>query len=558
MKQQSLSTSSLTLSTPTSPTSPLSPSRKKYSTSPLASPISPSSSSPLMQTALYNNHVHTILNTPTNANQTVESLLMRLIEDVVIQYTINFEACLTDELAILPAFRQFLIFEHNLSSLDFIIAYDDFVNEKGSRYHKASGIIKRFLEDMSSDQLNLTDNVRNDVINRFEKYDENSDIDIDLFDNCRRIVHMELRNDNFSRFLSSSFFTGCLFSLVSKEITIPMTNKSNQLSQDYVQEFMKTLDNNLIYFGERRQSNAQQSSNSPANSSRSGNLSDSEVDTESTASDMSTKHKKVEMKEALTNLLLEKDSKIITDQYYNLFKTLSEMDIWKEIYDSKNVTSYISKEKLVSKGKLKSKSKGGLSIVKEVCIVDDLPEEILYAFIDSRLTKFSEPNVTHTKFIEFIEESTTFDSLGNQIKTYPISCSSTVVKTPWPLDDREIYACTSVRREPNQVTNQMTNYSVLRKSYEPSTPVKKGCIRGYFFGAIFIEQLNEKQTKMTTISFIDIGGKVPSGVWNKIIKMRGPQVSLNLEKALKARRQMSQIEREVTSEHSLKKLDTLH
>ncbi|KAG2388914.1 hypothetical protein C9374_000353 [Naegleria lovaniensis] len=642
-------------SSPTSPNAPTpsSLSIAKTSTHSQLSILQPSAATTTFQTLSYSHPSSTSSSpssSPTLGNQKdpsralIQQHLCKLIEETTSQYQIHFESCLSNETTLLPAFKEFLKFEHNLSALDFILITEEYMmllanvvssptsmsesetcstppssnspmspstsskqennvsksssklslqdepTTKKQQLEKIQFIVEKFLSDYSKDQINVSNSSRSEVLKRFEELNENiesmNDNDIYLFEKCKQDVYLELRNDNFARFLQSPYFSQAILSIISQDLSIP--KKTNMLTPEFLQDFMTLLEFQLSTIGEKRRNTmANSSSNNCPTSPSSSILSEVDsaatdfdcqsVDSTSLASSSNLSSKKnlathsneayQEVRHALSELLLDKKQKIVTGHHFDIFKKLNNMDgMWQQIHKSKHMATYKSKEKFVT-SKVAKASKGIL-LIKEVLTVEATPEELLSTVIDSRISPITEPTVTQLKFKEFIEGGQTvhvtsggaanMESAVKTTKTHPVACSSTIVKTPWPLSDREVYCATCIRREFNHFTQRQTDYTIFRKSYDPEEEaVAKGCVRALFYGATIIEQLNEKECKISGIAFIEAGGKVAPSIWNKILTARSSQVSKNLRKGLESRRKMSEEERKITSENSLRKIDTL-
>ncbi|KAF0977668.1 hypothetical protein FDP41_002990 [Naegleria fowleri] len=532
----------------------------------------------------------------------IQQHLFKLIEETTSLYQIHFESCLSNETTLLPAFKEFLKFEHNLSALDFILITEEYMmdsNETSSsetclsetsnnssaspikhehmsksklcslndhssgclkrqQFEKIQFIIERFLTDDSMDQINVSNSSRSEVLKRFEELKENiermNDNDLYLFETCKQDVYLELRNDNFARFLKSSYFSNAILSIISQDLSLP--KKSNMLTPEFLQDFTTLLEFQLSAIGEKRKGNTMAHSST--------NI--SEVDSSATELDghqIQNQEDYQEVRHALSELFKEKKQKIVTGYHLDIFRKMNDMDgMWQQIHKTKHMATYKSKEKFVTSKVAKSK---GILLIKEVLTVEATPEELLSTIIDSRFISITEPTLTQIEFKEFIEggqvvtvKSGRKGSKTLETKTHPVSCSRSIIKTPWPLSDREIYCATCVRREFNPFTRQKTDFTIFRRSYDPEEEtVAKGCVRAFFYGAIIIEQLNEKECKISGLAFIEAGGKISSSLWNKMLTARSSQVSKNLRKGLQARRKMSEEERKITSENSLKNIDTL-
>jgi len=456
--------------------------------------------------------------------------LCKIVEDSTRQFVISFECCLDSD-TIKEAFSQFLATEHNLSALQFLLACDDFSAMKSNRnrYHKAMEILDKYLGDMSSSQINISNALKTQLTEKAETLSEDAEIDDNLFEQCRMNVHLELKNDNFSRFITNRLFTEAVVQIVKGIMT-----KNPSL------DFSKALDNYLLEIGDRRNGI--------------GVTSDDTSD-DISGTDSELELQKRQIKESFTELLEDKKSKRVTEHHFEIFRTLNSTDgIWRKIYDSDVTKTYMSQDKYISS--TAQKNSNGLNLVKESCVLDSTyPDEILFTLIDRRLVNLVDPSFRHNAFVEYVDAQ--YDE-NEVLISYPVSCSMNIIKTPWPLSDREIYAGTCIRREYSSFTGKKTDVTIIRKSYHPDEKVTKGCVRASFFGAIFIQQISDTQCRVDSIAFVEFGGKIPPFLVNRLMEQRGSQAMTNLLRGLKGRRELSPEERVITSELTMRKIDTMN
>ncbi|EFC39692.1 predicted protein [Naegleria gruberi] len=449
-----------------------------------------------------------------------------------------------------------------------------FNNNKISRKAKAKEIIDKFLNDHSAHQVNLSSQIRDAVLRNYEKECSRgggeNDINPHLFDEARTEVSLQLKCDSFVRFLKSHSFFNLIVSKVEKEVTSKNLDAIYKFLNIYFSKIGETKKNQVSQFITNK-SNRALSPASPASGSGSGSgsplglvspLADLSSDDGSIDSVESITHVNhvqtmlslhtlspngietkildnvMDIREKFTKSIAELVDDIVTEQQFDLLiELVNNESLWLKVHEDSESSCFVSENKFYHNSR-------GLKIYKEVGIIESSPEEVLFALTDMRILNIIDDTMSNVKFERFVKGP-----------TYAVSYLSSKMKMAWPMSDRQFLIGTSIRDE---TFDSYNGYTILRRSHDcKEVPLSKGCIKGIFLGGVVIEKLSEKHTRFTASGFVDMGGKFPLSLFNKILSLRQSKGVENVKKGISKRRNMPLTEQQVNSENSFYLLDTL-
>ncbi|KAG2378873.1 hypothetical protein C9374_008021 [Naegleria lovaniensis] len=531
------------------------------------------------------------------------------IQETLKQYQIQLELCMSDQ-PFMSGFFDFLKHEHNSGSLEFVMSVDEFAfgkmmvrpmkntlfsnsslspsssptsgssssssssplknllktksknsgsnngasststpNNSSSvhnimamnRKQKAKEIISRFMDDYSPYQVNLSYPVKENIIRNFEKECLRPDNEIDphLFDEARVEISLQLNCDSFVRFVKSRQFIQFITEMVLKDVS----SHNMDLVYKYLSSYFSKI-------GEKKLSITRKGSNSPSTNSPSAlsptssdtspntnnnnnNNEDDIISSQTTSMDEEV----ASIHEQFRTLMACINCETVDDRHFDLVHAMINLDkLWTLVSETQQSLTYVSESKFYHNNR-------GLKIIKEVGILEATPEEVLFATLDMRILGIVDEMMTQPSCVKFVQND-----------KYAMSYLSSRLKLVWPLTDRHFVIGSSVREE----HDNFTGYTIVRKSLESNDiTVFKGCVQAIFLGGVVIERVNEKHTRITLAGFLDMGGKFPVGLFNKLLATRGSKRVENFLKGILKRREMSEEERRINSENSCRVIETL-
>jgi hypothetical protein len=114
-----------------------------------------------------------------------------------------------DAIEVKPLFHQFLQDTHVTEILNFLEQVEDFKKLKSSsnRKRKAEKIIINFIKPKAEQELNISVNCRNEILNIFEKtLHKEAFFQTNIFNSAEELLYDDLRFDVFPRFVKTSNF----------------------------------------------------------------------------------------------------------------------------------------------------------------------------------------------------------------------------------------------------------------------------------------------------------------------------------------------------------------
>jgi len=459
-----------------------------------------------------------------------QETLEQIVTERLKYYVIDFESCMVAlddssscnssgsnnylKTTLLDDFRQFLKLEHNLAALDFLLKANelDSIKEPKQRYRVAKEIIDMFFRDTSQTQINLPNVTREVIMAKFHNYSSvETGVDPTLFDSARVDVHIQLKTDNFLRFVNNKLFVKHVANVVKQYI-----NSMQDLDAIY-----RHLDGYLQEIGDRR----------TASSATSSTLSDQQTDvlsSDSSSESLGCFEEQSIFEKFSQTLLQDKTRRTITENDFDIVKSIitapHDKSMWKCFSEQSNYSCFLSEKKFYAKSK-----KRGIKLYKETGVLEASPEEVLTSLTHSRFYTTVETQITSSQLMDFVTDKDTGLS---------VSYIKFAVKLPWPLTKREMILGCSIRKEKG-IDNRETDYLFLRRGIDPQdVEVIKGCTRAIYMGGVLIERLSDIHTRYTCVCFVDMQGKVPAQVWNHLSTLRGSQFFGGLKKAIQITREL--------------------
>lgn len=74
------------------------------------------------------------------------------------------------------------------------------------RYNKAKDIISRFIVVFAENEINISNDQRKEIVEKFDKHSSTNSTSINLFDELYSDIHLSLKIDSFKRFVQSKLF----------------------------------------------------------------------------------------------------------------------------------------------------------------------------------------------------------------------------------------------------------------------------------------------------------------------------------------------------------------
>jgi len=457
------------------------------------------------------------------------------------KYIIHLELCMDDN-HLMSCFEQFLRSEHNVASLNFLRAIDEYVDSFGNgksifliakKQHnkrlKAKEIIDKFLGETSAHQVNLPNQIRNDISKQFLTLAD--DQLLHIFDTARLEISVLLKCDSFVRFLKSPIFIQCIKDGINREVT------SNNMNSIY-----KYLEKYFSKIGEKKILASDSSSSlSPTGLSPVHSCASSDTSTSSSDLSTATHDKNLSIDERFKQIMTDINIPIVQDRHFDLLHDLVTMEnLWVPVHEDDESAAFVSERKFYH-------NKRGLKIYKELGILEATLDEVKDALLDMRVWNNIEENVVDIQYERY------YKNVEHGSK-YSMSYLSSRLKLGWPMTDRQYVIGTTVREE----KVRFTGYTILKKSMDSSTiKLRKNCILSTFLGGVLVERVSDKHTRYISSGFVDMGGNFPLALFNKLLSLKASKGVEGVKKAIRTRQNMTPDERIVTSESSYRMIDTL-
>jgi hypothetical protein len=377
------------------------------------------------------------------------------------------------------AMKQFLSDSQTVEPLLFINDHEQYMKLRlgQNRFEKANEMINKYITVNSECELNLSREVRNKVLQRFSDIQQveqdEQECPIDLFDKVQQAIFFELKEDSFSRFITSDLFLG------------------------HVKKELKKDPSYLSKIGTLK-----------------SEVKDSQRQSFCGIDDLKPK-----------NSLGDKVPYITDDDIETAVKyTEANIDskIWDCAVDKNDHQIYISKNSVgLGSIELTGKQTHSLKMLRYDVYLKVDTEKLVNFFCDSKAIPTLNEHMKKHAFIEYKSE------LHGVPLPYGVSYIYEQFQYPVMAKREMVLADTFVPRRYNPQTKQFDLYIRVRKSVEhPDYPRPKGLkalklVRAEVFNMMRCERISEQFSRFSMIFLMDLGGFVKNEIFTKIMKSGG-------------------------------------
>ncbi|EFC46013.1 predicted protein [Naegleria gruberi] len=403
-----------------------------------------------------------------------------------------------------------------------------------NRLELAADITEHFIT-VSQHELNLSMSIRNDILTRWEQIEERNknviDDDliacpIDLFSRAQDVIFIEMKQDNFSRFVDSDIFKKFLIRELKKNDHILEslgTCKFNSRTGSLGSLSSEDLMNNLTPVSSSISSSPLHaiSHSQPNNSSFSGNVNltpRSSQDSESDSLDekIATFYEKQnDSNESLLLPIIDDMSPYITPKDYDLgmklVNSLNDSNMWKTIDEKVGLKTLVSNPVFSFSPR---KSESGKIIVCNSGILTGKPRDWLNLLFSDSINKMIHEKMKKRFQVDYIKIN------PKNGAHYPNTIVYTEAQFPFPLTNRDFIFCRSVIPDLyNETTGEYDRYVFIQKpTQHHEYPARNSPIRALHYIFYIVEKKTQSSVKYSVFETGDLSGKIPPKIVSSFFK----------------------------------------